>query len=209
MDSSFSQDFDFSDYEIREQLELLGFKNINGKKFQKFKEDLKRLIQNEKSSDESAIFNSKLDEIQREQFEKRGINIKEFDSDEEDDDADSSRTYEDDSLQSESDVYTSRESNIRVKKIPKKKVLTRKVARKVSSGKTHVVDQVLTDDYNTSANNVSYLNENFDNLSVNDDEKNEENTYESDTTLNNDDELVDSDFNDKQDKVKSCKGFIT
>jgi hypothetical protein len=201
MDSSFSQDFDFSDYEIREQLELLGFKNIGGKKFEKFKEDLKRLIQNEKSSDESAIFNSKLDEIQREQFEKRGINIEDFDSNEEEND-ESIGTYEEDS-----DIYTSRESNLRVKKVPKKKTLTRKVARKVANGKTRVTNQLINDDSDSSTSGVSYLNENFDNLSVNDDEIGEKSADESETTLNNDQEFLDSDINTKQDKAKSCKMF--
>jgi hypothetical protein len=37
MDSSF-EDFVFTDDEIREQLEALGFKNISEKKFQNFKQ---------------------------------------------------------------------------------------------------------------------------------------------------------------------------
>jgi hypothetical protein len=39
MDSSF-EDFVFTDDEIREQLEALGFKNINERKFQIFKEGM-------------------------------------------------------------------------------------------------------------------------------------------------------------------------
>lgn len=221
MDSSYEEEFDFTDDEIREQLELLGFKNVSTKKFQSFKDDLRKLIHTERSSDESKIFNDKLNEIKKENFIQ--------DADEHayyDEDADNSQyTWTNDSENSY-DNYRIRDRNTKdVIKESSTKLIKRKVVRKSPSGSNTVYRSFVNSSHTTQEDdnealqttdnlvqsNMSYLDKNLKGLSMNNnfDEDENEDGNESDGTINNenDENFADGDFNEPE-KAMPVKSFI-
>lgn len=146
MNSSIN-DFDFTDDEIREQLELLGFKNVSQSKFNSFKEDLRKLIENERSSEESQIFNQRLNRIQREKLNNFGQELSDDDDyGQESSVASNNRDYD----------YSNGSSNY--------KFIKRKVARKISTSPTQSSNNFIG---SRSYSNINHSENESDSLEIN------------------------------------------